>query len=42
VISMLGLVKLTNLDERIVGVFLIKPIGKERDYCVDRRHVEDS
>jgi len=40
--SVLGLVQLTNLNEGIVDVFLIEPIGKEGDYGVDRGHVEDS
>lgn len=38
----IGFGQLTNLNERIVDVFVIESIGKERNYCVDGRHVEDS
>lgn len=34
--------QLTNLNEGIVDVFVIEPIGKKGDDCVDGRHVENS
>ena len=33
---------LTNLNKGIVDIFAIEPIGTERDYCINGRHVEDS